>query len=69
MMYPGKASGSSRAQLKKRLPGKTQTLVSHAQPTPITNVPIPTPKASKIEFDRYSVKTVLRRCCQTSFAG
>ncbi len=68
-MYPGNASGSNNAQLNNRFPGNAQTLVSHAQPTPITSVPAPTPSTSSAEFTRYPVSTVSRKCCQTSLAG
>ena len=69
MIYPGNASGINKAQAKNFLPGNTHTLVNQAQPTPIISVPTPTPSISKAELSRYSLSTVVRRCCQTSLDG
>jgi len=44
--YVGTARGSINAQLKNFRPGKSHTAVSHAVPTPITNVPANTPMLS-----------------------
>ena len=43
--------------------------VSQAVDTPISKVPLPTPKVSSSELPRYSGKTVSLRCCQFSPGG
>ena len=62
--YVGTARGSINAQLKNFRPGKSHTAVSHAAPTPRTNVPASTPMQSVKVFFSKSTKRVSTICCQ-----
>ena len=63
------AIGRSKSQTNRFFPGNRHIAVSQAVDTPISKVPLPTPKVSSSELPRYSGKTVSFRCCQFSPEG
>lgn len=65
----GKASGSIKAQLKKRRPGNSHTAVCQAKVTPIKAAPTPTPNTRNSVCAMYSGSTVLFRWRQISVSG